>query len=160
MTTVRAAGHAEYVDEAAAIWAEATAARDGAAEVAPLSLARPLIQRVTERSPRSLLLVALDAGERVVGFAAIEPAPADAATADLRYLGVHPRNWSGGVGRQLLLALPGHLTAAGYVRAELDVYLDNRRAVDLYEHLGWRRTGDPAPHPRTGRLEQRYRLDL
>lgn len=60
MTSVRiqVAGDREHLDQAAAIWAEATAARDGDAEIAPLSVARPLLQRVAEGSPRSLLLAA------------------------------------------------------------------------------------------------------
>jgi ribosomal protein S18 acetylase RimI-like enzyme len=157
---IQVAGRGERLDEAATIWASATAARDGAAEVAPLSLARPVIQRVTERSPRSLLLVALDPDDAVVGFAAVEPMPADESTADIRYLAVHPGSWGGGVGRQLMLALPAHLSAAGFTHGELDVYLDNRRAVDLYERHGWRPCGDPTPHPRSGRLEQRFRLGL
>ncbi|MEV4508366.1 GNAT family N-acetyltransferase [Dactylosporangium sp. NPDC049525] len=161
MTTVhiRVAGR-EHLDEAATIWAEATAARDGGTEVAPLSLARPVIELVIERSPRSLLVVALDADDRVAGFAAVEPTSADESTAGIRYLAVRPDSWGAGVGRQLMLALPDLLAAAGYTRGELDVYLDNTRAVTLYEGFGWTPSGDAAPHPRTGRLEQRYRLDL
>ncbi|MEH0971104.1 GNAT family N-acetyltransferase [Micromonospora sp. CPCC 205546] len=150
--------HERHIDEAATIWAAATAARDGGTEIAPLRLARPLIQAVLDSAPRSLLLVALDAA-RVVGFAAVGPAPADASTAEIRYLGVAPDGWGRGVGRQLLRAAPAHLAAAGFVRAELDVYVDNPRAVRLYESAGWLPHGGPTPHPRNGRLEQRYRLD-
>ena len=157
---IRVAGPGEYLDEAATIWAEATAARDGLTGVAPLSLARPPIQRVVESSPRSLLLVALGAGDRVDGFAAVEPMPADASTADVRFVGVRPGSWGGGVGRRLMTALPARLTAAGFGQGELDVYLDNPRAVRLYESLGWRPAGDPVAHPRTGRLERRYRVVL
>jgi len=42
----------------------------------------------------------------------------------------------------------------------LSVYLDNRKAVALYERLGWRPVGRPAPHPRTAKPEQRYELRL
>ncbi|MFC4045912.1 GNAT family N-acetyltransferase [Dactylosporangium siamense] len=162
MTSVRVqvAGHGEHLDEAATIWAEATAARDGTTEVAPLSLARPVIEQVTDRSPRSMLLVALDPDGVVLGFAAVEPMPADGSTADVRYLAVHPGSWGSGVGRQLMLALPAHLAVAGFTHGELDVYLDNPRAVDLYERHGWLPSGDPTPHPRSGRLEQRFRLEL
>jgi ribosomal protein S18 acetylase RimI-like enzyme len=157
---IRVAGPGGHIDEAATIWAEATAARDGDAEVAPLSFARPLIQRVIESSPRSLLVVAFDPGDRVVGFAAVEPMPSDASTADIRYLGVQPSSWGGGIGRQLMLALPSLLADAGFAHGELDVYLDNPRAIKLYEGLGWLSHGAATPHPRSGRLEQRYRLDL
>lgn len=162
MTRVRVqvARRGEYLTEAATIWAEATAVRDGDAEIAPLSLARPLIQRVIESSSRSQLLVALDANDWVVGFAAVEPASADESTADIRYLAVQPRSWGGGVGRQLLLALPNLLGAAGFTHGALDVYLDNSRAITLYEGLGWLPCGDAKPHPRSLRLEQRYRLDF
>lgn len=162
MTGVRiqVAGQGEHLAEAAAIWAEATAARDGDAEIAPLSLARPLIQRVTESSPRSLLIVAVDATDQVVGFAAVESMSAHESTADIRYLAVRPRSWGGGIARQLVLALPDLLTTAGFTHGELDVYLDNPRAVKLYERHGWLPHGDATPHPRSGRLEQRYRLDF
>jgi GNAT superfamily N-acetyltransferase len=157
---IRVAGPGEHLDEAATIWAEATAARDGDAEVAPVSVARPIIQRVIESSPRSLLLVALDPAGQVVGFAAVAPTAGHDSTADIRYLAVRPGHWGGGVARQMMEALPGLLTAAGFTHGELDVYLDNPRAVQLYEGQGWRPYGDAAPHPRSGRLEQRYRLDL
>ncbi|WP_229402139.1 GNAT family N-acetyltransferase [Micromonospora okii] len=154
-----AAGPGEDVDAAAGIWAEATAARDGEPEAAPLSLARPLIQAVLD-APGALLLVARDDAERVVGFAAVAPLPADASTAEVRYVGVRPADWGRGVGRHLMRELPAHLAAAGYTRAELDVYVDNPRAVRLYEGLGWSPHGDATAHPRSGRLERRYGLDL
>ncbi|MEU8611763.1 GNAT family N-acetyltransferase [Actinoplanes sp. NPDC048791] len=157
---IRVAGPGEHLDDAALIWAEATAARDGDAEIAALSVARPIIQRVIESSPRSLLLVAVDPAGQVAGFAAVAPMAAHGSTADIRYLAVRPRHWGDGVARQLMQALPGLLAAAGFTRGELDVYLDNPRATKLYEAHGWRPYGDAAPHPRSGRLEQRYRLDL
>ncbi|MEU8230540.1 hypothetical protein AB0C12_13180 [Actinoplanes sp. NPDC048967] len=49
---IRLAGPGEHLDDAAMIWAEATAARDGDAEIAALSVARPIIQRVHPRSGR------------------------------------------------------------------------------------------------------------
>lgn len=157
------AGGDEYVDEAARIWAEATTARDGEAEVPPLHVSRPLIKTVLDSSPRSLLLVALDQDGRALGFAAVEPMsragePDDEAR--LRYLGVRPAAWGRGVAAQLLVALRSRLTAGGFTRALLGVYVDNFRAIALYERLGWSRCGRAVPHPRSGRLEQEYRLDL
>jgi hypothetical protein len=43
---------------------------------------------------------------------------------------------------------------------ELMVYLEGSRALRLYERQGWSADGDPTPHPRTGRLEQRHALAL
>ncbi|RLK22561.1 acetyltransferase (GNAT) family protein [Micromonospora sp. M71_S20] len=155
---VRPTSDERHIDEAARIWAAATAARDGDTEIAPLRLARPLIEAVVGSTPRSFLLVALDA-DRVVGFAAVEPVPTDESTAEIRYLGVAPDSWGRGVGRHLLRAAPTHLAGAGFVGAELGVYLDNPRAVRLYESAGWLPRGEAAPHPGSGRPEQRYRLD-
>jgi ribosomal protein S18 acetylase RimI-like enzyme len=146
-----------HLAEAATIWAQATAARDGDSEVAPLELALPLIERVLGSSPRARLVVA-GADGRIVGFAAVEPVPADESTAHVRYLGVEPGSWGSGVGRRLAAELPVLLATVGYTHGELEVYLDNPRAVTLYESLGWLRYGDATPHPRSGRLEQRYRL--
>ncbi|HXB46672.1 MAG TPA: hypothetical protein VNW50_02845 [Streptosporangiaceae bacterium] len=42
----------------------------------------------------------------------------------------------------------------------MHVYVDNARAVALYEGLGSRPCGAPAPHPRTGKPEQCYELQL
>ncbi|MFI1196519.1 GNAT family N-acetyltransferase [Micromonospora sp. NPDC020750] len=152
----------EHVDAAAQIWAETTAARDGAEDVAPLESARPLIRTVLDSSPRSVLLVADDDG-RTIGFAAMEPwgrAHEDQAIAEVRYVGVSPGAWGEGVGRRLMAAVPDVLAQAGYEQAVLMVYTDNTRAVRLYEGLGWRVQGTPVPHPRSGRLEQLYVLDV
>ena len=64
--TVRAGGP-EDVDGAAQVWAEATAARDGDDEVAPLSDSRPILLRALD-APGAEFTVAVDAG-RVVAFA-------------------------------------------------------------------------------------------
>ncbi|GIE77169.1 hypothetical protein Aph02nite_31190 [Actinoplanes philippinensis] len=168
--SVQVAAPGQHLAEAATIWAEATAARDNDPDLAPLDQALPLIEQVVGSSPRSLLVVAIDNDTRVHGFAAIKPSdePSDESTgestgeltAHIRYLGVRPSSWGLGVGRLLMRDLPGLLAAAGFTEGELEVYLDNPRAVTLYESFGWLRDGDPTPHPRSGRLEQRYRLKL
>lgn len=112
-------------------------------------------------SPRSPLLLALDQDSRVVGFAATEPLfAANGGTAELRYLGVRPEVWGGGVAAQLMGTLRDSLREVGFRRAQLAVYVDNVRAAALYERLGWSRQGCAVPHPRSGRLEQRYQLGL
>ncbi|MCV3239026.1 GNAT family N-acetyltransferase [Mesorhizobium sp. ZC-5] len=153
-------GTSSHLDTAAQIWAEATSARDGDDDVPPLGISRPIIVRVLESSRRALLLVILnDAGE-AVGFAAIAPVPGNADMAELHYVGVSPRAWGGGFGKQLMAAVPAALRKRGFTAAKLAVYADNPRAVRLYEHLGWRRHGDPEPHPRSSRPEQEYRLSI
>jgi ribosomal protein S18 acetylase RimI-like enzyme len=148
------------VDEAARIWAEATAARDGDREVASLAEARPVIEQALGQSPRALLLVAQDGGEPA-GFAVIGPLDGqDEATAQVSYVGVRPGMWGRGVGETLLREAARRLRGAGYRRAVLHVYTSNDRAVALYERLGWRPTGAPSAHPRSGKPEQRYELAL
>ncbi len=157
---VLVASRGHYVDEAAEVWARATAARDRAATVAPLELSRPIIQGALDGSARSILLVAVEADDRVVGFAVTEPVRADETTAEVRYVGVHPDRWGNGVGRDLMAALPERLRDASFTHAQLSVYIDNARAIALYERLGWLPHGVAVPHARSGRLEQRYLLNL
>lgn len=158
---IDAAGRAPLIDEAAQIWAEATAARDGHDQVPSPEAARPVIQGVLDRSSRAFLLIARSADGTAAGFAAIEPAAgSDGTVAQLTYLGVRPRRWGQGIGEALLRQARQRLKAAGYARAELSVYVDNPRATALYERLGWQAIGPPAAHPNTGKPEQRYELHL
>ncbi|MET9232673.1 GNAT family N-acetyltransferase [Lentzea sp. NPDC003310] len=145
-------GGPEHVDDAASIWAHAVAKRDGYDEVPTLGEARPGVESALAKEP-SVLLIAREGG-RAVGFLAGGPQGTD--TAYVNYVGVHPDAWGRGVGEALLRALPGALAENGYGRAELLVFVDNVQGVRLYERLGWIKVGDPVPHPRHGRLEQRY----
>ncbi|MFD4640589.1 GNAT family N-acetyltransferase [Lentzea sp. NPDC058436] len=144
-------GGPEDVDTAALIWAHAVSRRDGY-EVPSLDEARPGVESALANEP-SLLLIARDGGV-AVGFLAAGPQGTDIA--HVNYVGVHPDAWGKGVGEALLRALPDALTEHGYARAELLVYVDNVPGVRLYERLGWIKVGGPVPHPRHGRLEQRY----
>jgi ribosomal protein S18 acetylase RimI-like enzyme len=157
---IDATGHGPLLDDAAQIWAEATAARDGRDEAAGLGVSRPVIQGVLDRSPRALLLIARSA-DGAAGFVVIEPlAGSGNVVAQVSYVGVRPQLWGQGVGEKLLREMRRRLKAAGYARVELSVYVDNRRAVALYDRLGWRPRGAPAAHPGTGKPEQRYELRL
>jgi ribosomal protein S18 acetylase RimI-like enzyme len=158
---IDAAGRAPLIDEAAQIWAEATAARDGRDEVPGLEDSRPVIQSVLDRSEQSLLLIARSADGTAAGFVAIEPvANRSEPTGEVAYFGVRPRCWGLGVGETLLLETRRRLKAAGYAAVELSVYVDNHRATALYERVGWRAFGQPTPHQRTRKPEQRYALRL
>jgi ribosomal protein S18 acetylase RimI-like enzyme len=149
------------IDDAAQIWAEATAARDGADDVAGLSLSRPLIEAVLDSSPASFVLIARSGDGGAAGFAAVAPvAGAGKTLAEVRYFGVRPGLWGRGVAELLLTELRSRLASAGFSGAQLLVYTDNSRAVTLYERLGWQTRGEPAPHPRTGKPEQRYEIQL
>lgn len=149
-------GGPEHVDTAALIWAHGVTVRDGYDEVPTLEEARPGIENALANEP-SLLLLALENGV-AVGFLA--GGPQETGTAYINYVGVHPDAWGRRVGEALLRALPDALAERGYADAELLVYVDNVRGVRLYERLGWIKVGDPAPHPRNGRVEQRYSFSV
>jgi ribosomal protein S18 acetylase RimI-like enzyme len=145
------------VDDAAEIWAQATAARDGDQEVAELDVSRPIIQRVLDRSPRAFVLLARSHSGVAAGFAAIEPLNGASETvAEVTYFGVRPDLWGRGIGTLLLADLQHRLPRAGFASIKLSVYVANSRAIEMYERMGWRPLGMPTPHPRTGKPEQRY----
>lgn len=83
--------------------------------------------------------------ERVIAFAAYDDTT-------LRHLAVHPDHW----GEQLATAAIGASLQAMGLRGSVQAWLwcleQNHRARRLYEHLGWRPTGETQdaqwpPHP-------------
>jgi ribosomal protein S18 acetylase RimI-like enzyme len=94
-----------------------------------------------------------------VGFAVAEPLPT-AHRAELRYLGVRPQAWGAGVARRLLAAVPDQLQNRGFIEADLWVYPQNQRAIDLYRRMGWQPSPDVRPNSRTGRDMQRFTLAI
>ena len=171
MDVVEACRGSRELEDAAQIWAEATAFRDGESDVAGLSDSLPILESVLDRSPQAFVLLARADSGAAAGFAAVEPMTVESSTvesgtgttgtrAELSYLGVCPGSWGRGVGRLLLRQVQSRLTSAGYTHAELSVYVANTRAVTLYERLGWQPVGAPTPHRRTGKPEQRYELVL
>jgi ribosomal protein S18 acetylase RimI-like enzyme len=159
---VEARRGSQELEDAAQIWAEATAFRDGESEIADLADSLPIIEAVLDRSPQAFVLLARADGGGAAGFAAAEPITAEPTgmRAEVTYFGVRPSMWGRGVGQLLLRQVQSRLTSAGYTHAELSVYAENVRAVALYERLGWQPVGAPTPHRRTGRPEQRYELVL
>jgi ribosomal protein S18 acetylase RimI-like enzyme len=156
-------GDRSHIDGAAQVWAEATAFRDGDPDVAPLEDSRPIIAGVASR-PRSVLIFALDDADQVMAFAVAAPALVGkddlASTAEVEYVGVRPGRWGTGLACGMLELLCAELAAGGFTRAQLMVYVSNRRAVSVYERLGWQAEGSPQPHRRPGKPEQRYRRTL
>lgn len=153
-------GTRSHVDRAAMIWARATAMRDNDPDVATLDEARPVISRVLDSSERALLAIAETIDGTTIAFGAIAPIPGDGTVAELHYFGVDPDHWGKGAAVELLAGIAALLRKRGFDATELAVYSDNERAVRLYERLGWHRLGEPVPHRRSGRPEQRYRLVL
>jgi GNAT superfamily N-acetyltransferase len=151
---------AAEVEQAAQLWALATSARELEPEVPGLERSRPLIEDALS-SPRSLLLLGRGEQDRTLAFAAAQPLVGEEQdTANVRYVAVHPEVWGRGVGLALMTALLPELLALGYGGGRLWAYADNSRAIALYESAGWRRSGPPDVHPRTGRLRCHFRIAL
>jgi ribosomal protein S18 acetylase RimI-like enzyme len=146
------------IDGAAAVWARATATRDGKAEIPSLDAARAVLLDSLEDG-RSTFVVAVDEGA-VIGFVTAEPA-GSADVAEVRYVGVDPEHWGSGVAGAVMARLAEELAAAGFLAAQLLVYADNASARRLYERMGWTWDGrQPSLHPRTRKPEVRYHLQL
>jgi RimJ/RimL family protein N-acetyltransferase len=65
----------------------------------------------------------------------------------LRLLAVHPDRWGTGLATAAIGTVLDRMTARGARVAELWCLEANARARRLYEHLGWRATGDARPAP-------------
>jgi ribosomal protein S18 acetylase RimI-like enzyme len=155
---LRDGGHGD-VDGMARVWAAATAARDELATPASLADARePILAALGD--PGAMAVLAVD--DDVVAFAvATTASPSDEREAEVRFVGVAPSRWREGLGARVMASLVAALRGRGYEAARLLVYVDNAAAIALYERCGWRAAGEPpSVHPRSGRLEQRYRLEL
>jgi ribosomal protein S18 acetylase RimI-like enzyme len=146
------------IEGAARVWARATAIRDGKREIPPLEAAKRVLLAGL-REERSTFVVAAGEGE-VLGFATAEPTTSR-RVAEVRYVGVDPDCWGGGVGGMVMARMADELALAGFHSAQLLVYADNVPARRLYERMGWHWDGRrPSIHPRTGKPEVRYRLPL
>ena len=152
---------AAAAEEAARIWANATAKRDESqASDANSEEAIGLNQETLNHSERSFLL-ALNTEEGMMAFAAVEPSrDADETVGEIRYLGVAPGHWGEGWARRLLVAVPSALRESDFGSGELWVYADNIRAIFVYEAMGWIGTDQTRRHPVTNRVEQKFVLRL
>lgn len=88
---------------------------------------------------RNRLLVAADA-DGVAGYALVTGRKGG-RRARLYSIAVSRRRAGRGVGRALLKAVHGRALEEGYEALRLEVREDNRRAIALYERLGYRRFG-------------------
>ena len=75
-------------------------------------------------------------------------------------LAVHPRFHGRGIARSLVHEFLRESLAAGYSRARLEVSCDNRRAIDLYEGVGFRVIATLPAYYRNGDDALRMQCDL
>jgi GNAT superfamily N-acetyltransferase len=146
------------VDQAAHIWAHATAKRDeDQADGPEPEQAVSLIHEALQSSDRSFLLTMDQDGEMLV-FAAIGPSREsdDPEIGEIRYMGVAPGRWGEGWARRILVAVPDAMREAGFTSGELWVYADNIRAIFVYEAMGWQGTKETRRHHTTKRVEQKF----
>ncbi|MEU7010117.1 GNAT family N-acetyltransferase [Streptomyces sp. NPDC046332] len=121
--------------------------------------------RLEAPEPASVL-VATEAGGRVVGFCAFRAWPDDdldaTTTGEIAALYAAPEVWGSGVGRGLLAASEEALAADGFREAALWVLADNARGRRFYEAAGWRPDGTVVQDTTAGRTldELRYRRPL
>lgn len=137
------------VDEAAALWAVATARRDALdAPAPPEEKARGL--RAALAMPGASLHAAREAGA-LVAFVLLVPGE----RLEIRYLGVAAQAWGRGLAARLLRHADDVAAQAGVGMLELWVLEDNERAIAVYLREGWQHTGDRKSQVDTRRVEVR-----
>ncbi len=133
------------VDAAIAIWTRAHAVRYPGYEAPPAL--RAVVARRMEL-PGSMLLMASDEGLPVgavlLSIARTRQGRGEpiAGLAHLSIVAVLPDRWGRGIATALMRAAIGEATAAGFTHVQLWVADANRRALALYEKLGFKYAGE------------------
>jgi ribosomal protein S18 acetylase RimI-like enzyme len=148
-------GGPEAIREAAAIWSEATALRDGTLTARK---AEELIPGIRWRLSldEAELLIARSSG-KAAGFTLYAPHP---DTLEIFYLAVHPDAWGRGVSSQLLRAVEKRAREMDRKMLELWVIDDNERAISVYEKNGFVSTDDTKDDSSSARTERRLLKQL
>lgn len=136
---------------AAAIWAGATAKRDGLPAPAPAETKLRGLRAALSSPGASLHLARRTASP--VGFTLLVPRP---ATLEIRYLGVAPLAWGSGLGGRLLDHVLAYAATQGHPAVDLWVLEDNDRAVATYARAGWQPTDEVKSQIDSRRTERRY----
>ena len=126
----------EDTDALAGALAAVAAEGSWLAAEAPVDLAAAALRFHTAIvSPEHDVWVLVDGDARVVGCAGLHPTPAD-GVASLGMLVVASARGRGG-GRALLDAAVGHAAGRGTHKVELEVWVDNARAIAFYARAGF-----------------------
>lgn len=148
-------GGAEAIREAAAIWSEATALRDGTLTARKVEELIPGVRRRLSLDEAELL-VARSSGH-AAGFTLYAP---HQDTLEIFYLAVRPDAWGRGVASQLLREVEKRAREMDRRILELWVIDDNARAIRVYEKNGFVRTDDTKYDSSSTRTERRLLKQL
>ena len=138
------------VNEAALIWARATALRDQRPEPLTGEEKIPGIQRRLHLEGSKLLLASRE--DSYVGFALFAP---HKESLEIFYLAVAPDAWGSGVASSLLVAVEDYARSIGCAALELWVINDNNRALGVYERSGFVDTEHVKRDESSGQIERR-----
>jgi GNAT superfamily N-acetyltransferase len=97
----------------------------------------------------------LDTRDGPRGLAAGQHDAADPHVVHLMAMWVHPALRGSGAAETLVAAVTDWAASEGAKTVRLDVFQANARARRFYARLGFRESGDLAPHARDGRIEVR-----
>ena len=95
--------------------------------------------------PEQRLLVAIDAGDAIIGCVSVKRSAADRCYLGL--LTVEPNLQAGGLGRQLIAAAEDAARAMGAAAVEMTVIASRVELVRWYERRGYALTGERQPFP-------------
>ncbi len=111
----------------------------------------PALVRDELGDPRTTMLLARDAGGRLLGCCQVTLRPeAAAGEGTVGYIGtfaVDPEQQGAGLGGRLLAAAEDEARALGSTTAELTVISVRTELIAWYERCGYARTGAQAPYP-------------
>ena len=133
------------LDDAMVLDVRAHRARDARYHLPPNAL-----ESVRERlHARGTIFLTAKAGGTTVGTAIASVAreydglgPRMEDVANVSFVAVDPAFWGRGIGRRLMEEIESRIRAAGFSRAQLWAREDDARSFTLYEHLGYRKTGE------------------
>ncbi|MGP9784575.1 GNAT family N-acetyltransferase [Glutamicibacter sp. AOP12-B1-11] len=143
------------VNEAALIWARATAVRDQRPE--PLTGEEKIlgIQRRLQLEGAKLLVA--NRKDSCVGFALFAP---HEESLEIFYLAATPEVWGSGVASSLLVAVEEYAKSIGRAALELWVIDDNSRALAVYEGSGFVGTEQVKHDQLSGQIERRMLKEI
>jgi len=101
---------------------------------APFNFRRETFRYLFSQSDMVSVVAENEAGE-IVGFIIVEPMPPDASCVST--IDIHPGERRKGLGKDLLRAAMKEALGRNLFKSYLQVYVENRGAIDFYKSLGY-----------------------